>query len=375
MAIPFVDVKAQFARVKPEMDRRIATVMDHCRFILGPEVSELETALAEFTGANHCISVSSGTDALLIVLMAEGVGPGDAVFLPTFTYTATAEVALLLGASPVFVDVDPNTYNIDPNDLERQIARVKAEGILKPKAIIAVDLFGLPADFGRIGAIAAKNNLVLLDDAAQGLGGAIGNRRIGALAPYTATSFFPAKPLGCAGDGGAIFCDDADKAALMRSIRFHGVGSDPYDVQRIGLNGRLDTLQAAILLAKLTIFETELRERDALAKIYDARLKDVVAVPARPDDYHYAWAIYTIRHPKRDLIRQHLTDKGVPSAVYYAKPMHFQTAYQSYGQGPGSCPIAERLSGEVVSLPMHPYIDESTAHFICDTVIEAVSAL
>jgi dTDP-4-amino-4,6-dideoxygalactose transaminase len=297
------------------------------------------------------------------------------VFLPTFTYTATAEVALLLGASPVFVDVDPNTYNIDPADLERQITRVKAEGVLKPKAIIAVDLFGLPADFGRIGAIAAKHGLVLLDDAAQGLGGAIGNRRIGALAPYTATSFFPAKPLGCAGDGGAIFCDDADKAALMRSIRFHGVGSDPYDVQRIGLNGRLDTLQAAILLAKLTIFETELRERDALAKIYDARLKDVVAIPTRPDDYHYAWAIYTIRHPMRDLIRTHLTGKGVPSAVYYAKPMHFQTAYQSYGQGPGSCPVAERLSGEVFSLPMHPYIDEATAHFICDTVIEAVEAL
>ncbi len=372
MAIPFVDVKAQFTRIKADMDRRIATVMDHCKFILGPEVAELETALASFCGAQHCISVSSGTDALLIVLMAEGIGPGDAVFLPTFTYTATAEVALLLGASPVFVDVDPDTYNIDVKHLKKQIAATRAAGRLRPKAIIAVDLFGLPADFARIGAIAEAEGLVLLDDAAQGFGGAIGNRRIGAVAPYTATSFFPAKPLGCAGDGGAIFCNDADKAALMRSIRFHGVGNDPYDVVRVGLNGRLDTLQAAVLLSKLTIFETELAEREALSQLYDSRLRDHVATPARPKDMHYAWAIYTIRVKNRDGVRKYLTDHGVPTAVYYPKPMHFQAAYQSYGEGAGSCPVAERLSGEVLSLPMHPYIDQATAHFICDKVIEAV---
>ena len=369
MAIPFVDVKAQFARVKTDMDARIAAVMDHCKFILGPEVVELEGQLAQFAGVDHCISVSSGTDALLIVLMAEGVGPGDAVFLPTFTYTATAEVVLLLGAHPIFVDVDPDTYNIDPEHLLAQIKSVRTAGKLRPKAIIAVDLFGLPADFARIGAIAAAENLVLLDDAAQGFGGAIGNQRIGAVAPYTATSFFPAKPLGCAGDGGAIFCHDADKAALMRSIRFHGVGSDPYDVQRVGLNGRLDTLQAAILLSKLTIFEAELAEREALSRIYDQRLKGIVPTPARPAGLHYAWAIYTIRVQNRDKLRKYLTDQGVPTAVYYPKPMHFQTAYQAYGDGPGSCPVAERLSGEVMSLPMHPYIDEATAHFICDQVI------
>jgi len=308
----------------------------------------------------------------LIALMAEGVGPGDAVFLPTFTYTATAEVALLLGASPVFVDVDPVTYNIDVDDLARHVARVRQEGRLVPKAIIAVDLFGLPADHGRLNAVAQAEGLFLLDDAAQAMGGAIGNRKIGALAPMTATSFFPAKPLGCAGDGGAIFCDDADKATLMRSIRFHGVGSDPYDVQRVGLNGRLDTLHAAVLLSKLTIFDQELAEREALAKLYDDRLRQAVAVPARPADHTYAWAIYTIRSPKRDAIRAHLTANGMPSAIYYTKPMHFQAAYQAYGQGPGSCPVAERLSGEVLSLPMHPYVPHDAAHRLCDLVVEAV---
>lgn len=372
MTIPFVDVKAQFARVKTEVDRRVAEVMAHGRFILGPEVAELETALAAFTGAPHCVGVSSGTDALMIALMAENVGRDEAVFLPAYTYTATAEVALLLGAHPVFVDVDPETFNMDPADLERRIAATRAEGRLRPAAVIAVDLFGLPADYARLGPIAQAEGLVLVDDAAQAMGAAIGNRRVGTFAPYTATSFFPAKPLGCAGDGGAIFTDDPERAAILRSIRFHGVADDPYDVRRVGMNGRLDTIQAAILLAKLTIFEAEMAEREALARIYDQRLAGLVKTPARPRDHSYAWANYTIRSDRRDAIRKHLTDKGVPTALYYPKPMHFQPAYAAYGGGPGSCPVAEDLCHRTLSLPLHPYLEPSTVERICDLVAEAL---
>jgi len=372
LSIPFVDLKAQYDDLKGEIDAGIQRVLDHGRFILGPEVQEFETALAEHVGVAHVVSCANGTDALILALMAENIGPGDAVFVPSFTFTATAETVLLLGATPVFVDVDEDNFLIDCDDLEQRIAAVKKAGNLTPRAIIPVDLFGLPADYASLEKIATAHDLFLLADAAQSLGGAAQGRAVGGLAPATATSFFPAKPLGCYGDGGALLTDDAARAELWRSLRGHGTGKAKYDVVRVGLNSRLDTLQAAILLAKLKVFAGEIEARDQLAKTYDAALKDSVKTPSLSEGLRSAWAQYTIQTDDRDGLKFRLGEKGVPTAIYYPLPMHLQTAYRSLGEGEGSLPVTEGLCQKVLSLPMHPYMDDATAAHICDTVLASL---
>ena len=375
MTIPFIDLKSQYAALKSDIDTRIAAVLDHGAYIMGPEVRELEEQLAVFTGAKHAVAVSSGTDALLVALMAAGVGPGDAVFVPALTFTATAEVILVTGATPVFVDVDPKTCNIDPDDLTLRIEKTIEKGALRPKAIIAVDLYGLPADYTALNAIARTHDLLVIDDGAQAFGATLGNKRVGALAAVTATSFFPAKPLGCYGDGGAIFTDDDGQAALFKSIRVHGSGATKYEVTRIGLNARMDTIQAAVLLAKLSVFEKELVAREALATLYDDRLGDKVHAQARIPGTTSAWAQYTVMTDHRDALAAHLKDQGIPTAIYYPSPMHLQTAYREYGDGEGSLPVAEHLSHRVLSFPMHPYMDEETANGICDATLRGLETV
>lgn len=368
MTIPFVDLQQQYARLKPIIDTNIQKVLDHGGYIMGPEVAELEARLAEFAGADHCIGVSSGTDALVISLMAKEVTRGDAVFVPSFTYTATAEAILCLGATPVFVDVDPTSFNIDPADLERRVAAVRADGVLQPRAVIAVDLFGLPADYDALAEVAETSGMFILADAAQSYGATLDARRVGTLAPLTATSFFPAKPLGCYGDGGAIFTDDPELAAVIRSIRAHGQGQAKYDVVRLGMNGRLDTIQAAILLAKLTVFQEELDKRDAVAARYTANLRGTVTTPHIPQNRTSAWAQYTIQVDGRDGIQKALQSAGVPSAIYYPRPMHLQPAYAEHGAGEGSMPASESLSSRVLSLPMHPYLTMEQVDIICEAL-------
>lgn len=371
MAFPFIDLKQQYARLKPQIDANIQKVLDHGGYIMGPEVAQLEEALAEFTGARHCVSVSSGTDALLIALMSQGIGPGDAVFVPSFTFTATAEAIVFVGADPVFVDVDERTYNIDATSLEEAIETVRRAGRLKPRALIAVDLFGLPADYAKLNAIASRHDLFLLADAAQSLGARSGNKSVGSITHVTATSFFPAKPLGCYGDGGAVFTDDGGLAATMRSIRVHGQGEAKYEIVRVGLNGRLDTLQAAILLAKLSIFPDELAARHRVAHRYSERLSGAVVTPVVAAGSTSAWAQYTIQSNRREQLRAHLQSVGVPTAVYYPRPMHLQAAYRRFGAGEGSLPVSERLCDRVLSLPMHPYLTIAEIDQICGAVLEA----
>jgi dTDP-4-amino-4,6-dideoxygalactose transaminase len=370
--LPFVDLKAQQQRLGDRIGARIGAVLDHGRFILGPEVSELEAELARFTGAGHAIGVSSGTDALLIALMAEGIGAGTAVFMPAFSFAATAEVAVALGAEPVFVDVEPESFNIDAQDLERRIDAVLREGRLAPAAVIPVDLFGLPADYAAIDEVAGRHRLLVLADAAQSFGGRIGEVPVGRLAPVTATSFYPSKPLGCYGDGGAIFTIDDGRAARIRSIRVHGQGADPSDIVRLGVNGRLDTIQAAILLAKLELFAEELAAREALAALYDQGLKDVVATPARIGGRQSAWAVYSILSDRRDHLRQTLAGEGIPTMTYYPRPLHLQPAFERFGDGKGSLPIAEGLSARILSLPFHPYMERDVAGRIIDAVVRAL---
>jgi dTDP-4-amino-4,6-dideoxygalactose transaminase len=334
-------------------------VLSHCQFVNGPEVTALEAALAEFSGAKHVISCASGTDALLMVLMARNVGPGDAVLCPTFTFCATGEVVALTGATPVFVDVDEATFNIDVNSLRRGIATARQRG-LKPVAVIPVDLFGQSADHDAIGAIAAEEGLFVLDDAAQSFGARYKGRRLGTFGLATATSFFPAKPLGCYGDGGAIFTDDAALAERLRSIRVHGQGSDKYDNVRIGLTARLDTMQAAILIEKLKIFDDEIAARNEAAERYSRGLGNVVTVPHLAPGCTSVWAQYTIRLPDgvdRDGFAAALKTKGVPTAIYYPKSMHQQTAYMGFPVADGGLGSSERLSADVISLPMHAYLD------------------
>jgi len=370
--IPFVDLKAQYRHLKPAIDARIQAVLDHGNFILGPEIAELEKALADFSGAPHVVSCSSGTDALQMILMAQNVGPGDAVFMPAFTFTATAEVALLLGAEPVFVDVDGRDFNIDLESLEAAVQSLAKEGRLKPRAIIAVDLFGLPADYAGLKQLADRHGLYLISDAAQSFGAMQDNTRVGHLAPATATSFFPAKPLGCYGDGGAIFVEDAETAHVLRSIRAHGKGDDKYDIVRVGVNGRLDTLQAAILLAKLPSFAAEIEAREQLAQRYDAMLSGHVTIPLRRPGSRSAWAQYSILTPRRDELTARLKTAGIPTAIYYPRPMHQQSAYERFGHGTGSLPVSERLAREILSLPMHPFMPDETASRIGAAVIAAL---
>ena len=366
--LEFAGIRAQYAALREAIAPRIAEVFRHGRFILGPEIEELEEALRKICGARHAVAVSSGTDALVAPLLALGVGPGDAVFVPGFTFTATAEVVLLLGASPVFVDVDGASFNMASADLLERIARVRADGKLRPKAIVAVDLFGLPADYETLNQVAESEGLTLIADAAQSFGARRGNRKVGTLAPVTTTSFYPAKPLGCYGDGGAVFTDDAEMAAVLRSIRVHGQGSVQYSVERVGLNARLDSLQAAVLLGKLPAFEAEIVARNRLANRYDAGVADAVQIPARFKGIQSNWAQYSILADDRNGLRTRLGEAGIPTAVYYPEPMHLQPAYRLWSEGEGSLPVSEALCGRILSLPMHAYMRDDAA----DRIIEAV---
>jgi dTDP-4-amino-4,6-dideoxygalactose transaminase len=375
-AIPFLDLKAQQARIGPALRNRLDAVLAHGQYILGPEVAELEDRLAAFCGAKYCVGVSSGTDALQIAMMAEGIGRGDAVFLPAFTYTATAEVPLLLGATPVFVDVDPRTFQIDLAHLEARIADVKRGGVLKPRAVVGVDLFGQPADWPGINAIAARENLFTLDDCAQSFGAVLNGKRLGTAADATATSFFPSKPLGAYGDGGALFTESAERAALYRSLRTHGEGTTRYEVMRIGMNGRLDTMQAAILLAKLDVFETEIATRDTIAGIYDAALADVLDIPARMPNSASAWAVYAILlrdTATRDTVQAALRAENIASAVYYPRPLHRQPAYASCHDG-AALPVSESISERIMALPIHPDLTAAQAARVAATVRAALGA-
>jgi dTDP-4-amino-4,6-dideoxygalactose transaminase len=373
--IPFIDVAAQRRRLGARIDEAVARVLDHCQFILGPETVALEKNLAAFCGARHALGVSNGTDALMLVMMAKDIGAGDAVFVPSFTYTASAEAIVLLGATPVFVDVDEATFNIDTKSLARAIATAEKLG-LKPKAVMAVDLFGLPADYVAINAVTAPKDIYVIADAAQSFGATCGNRRAGALAPVTTTSFFPAKPLGCYGDGGAIFTDDDDLAKLITSLRNHGAGADRYDNVRIGMNGRLDTIQAAVLIEKLKIFPEEIEARERVARRYSSKLGDIVGVPQIPNGYSTVWAQYTIRVSggRRDALAAALRAQNIPTAQYYPTPVHRQGAYTGYPVADGGLPVTEKLSGEVISLPMHAYLDEPTQDRIVAAVRRALGA-
>jgi dTDP-4-amino-4,6-dideoxygalactose transaminase len=367
--IPFIDVAAQRRRLGHAIDDAVARVLAHCQFIQGPEVRVLEAELAAFCGARHVIACASGTDALLLVLMAWEVGPGDAVICPTFTFHATAEMVALLGATPVLADVQADTFNLDPESLQRAIATAERLG-LKPRAVIPVDLFGLPADHAAIAAIAAKHGLSVLDDAAQAFGASYRGRKLGALATATATSFFPAKPLGCYGDGGAVFTDDDALAARIKSLRVHGEGVDKYDPVRIGINGRLDTIQAAVLIEKLKIFPEEIVARGKIAARYSAALADIVKVPHVGNESTSVWAQYTIRLTagRRDALAAALKAQGIPTAIYYAKPLHRQQAYSGSPMADGGAPVSDRLAEEVISLPMHAYLEPA----VQDRVVAAV---
>jgi dTDP-4-amino-4,6-dideoxygalactose transaminase len=371
--IPFIDVAAQRKRLGKAIDEATARVLNHCQFLMGPEVAAFEQQLAAFCGARHAVSCSSGTDALVMILMAKGIGPGDAVFCPTFTFCATAEAAALIGATPVFVDVDPDTFNIDSRSLKSAIATAKSKG-LKPKAVIPVDLFGLPADHDAVAEVANTENLFVLDDAAQGFGGTYKGKPIGVFGHATATSFFPAKPLGCYGDGGAVLTDDDELLAILKSVRVHGGGSDKYDNVRLGLTARLDTIQAAVLIEKLKIFPEEIATRNRVAQRYNQALQDVVTVPLVPAGYGSVWAQYTIKLKagQRDPLAKALQAEGIPTAIYYAKPLHLQTAYRDFPVAQAGLPVSERLAGEVISLPMHAYLDQPTQDRIVDAVRRAL---
>ena len=372
MNIPFVDLAEQQRRIRAELDRRIGQVLDHGAYINGPEVAELEDKLAAFAGCRHAIGVSSGTDALLAALMAKGIGRGDAVFLPSFTFTATAEVVLQCGATPVFVEVDTATFNLEPNHLREAIVQTAKMGHVRPAAIIAVDLFGQPADYQAINALASEHDLFVLADGAQSFGASYHNLKVGGLAEVTATSFYPAKPLGCYGDGGAIFTNDNELAAACISLRDHGQGEGRYDIVRLGLNARLDTMQAAVLLSKLTIFEDEIRLRRTVAQRYTEQLSGMVETPVQLQDTDSIWAQYTIKLPNRDGVADRLRQQGIPTQIYYPLPMHLQPAYAHHGGGIGSLPISEQLSREVLALPMHPYLGETAIDTICEALQDAM---
>jgi dTDP-4-amino-4,6-dideoxygalactose transaminase len=372
--IQFIDLGAQRRRLGTKIDEAVARVIDSAAFIMGPEVGRLESDLAAFCGAKHVVSCASGTDALALVLMAKEVRPGDAILCPSFTFAATAEVVAWLGATPVFVDVHEDTFNIDPASLEAALKTARAKG-LNPVGVIAVDLFGQPADYGVIVPFCEREGLWLLDDAAQGWGGTYKGRRIGTFGAATATSFFPAKPLGCYGDGGAIFTDDAELDSVLRSLRVHGQGADKYDNVRIGMTGRLDTIQAAVLIEKLKIFEDEIAARNKVAGRYNEGLAEVAAVPFVLEDCVSTWAQYTIRvaPERRDALTATLKTQGIPTAIYYPRPLHQQTAYKAYPVGGNGLPVSDRIAREVISLPMHPYLDETTQERIMGAVRAALA--
>ncbi len=353
----FIDLAAQQKRIRGAIEAGFKKILDHGQYILGPEIKELEEKLADFTGSPHAISVASGTDALLMPLMVEKIGPGDAVFTSTFTFIATAGAIALTGATPVFVDIDPETFNIDPVKLEEAIRRVVSGKKFTPKGIIPVDLFGQPADYQAIQAIADKHGLFVLEDAAQSFGASQHGRKAGILARTAGTSFFPAKPLGCYGDGGMIFTGDKAAHERLLSIRVHGQGADKYTNVRIGINGRMDSLQAAVLLAKMEIFPEEIERRQQVAARYDRLLAGAMQTPKILEGNVSAWAQYSVRHPHRDEMIKKLRENGIPTAIYYPIPLHLQEAFSGLGYHKGDFPVAEKIAREIFSLPMHPYLE------------------
>ena len=367
----FRDLHRQYEALKPAIDNAMLQVASSGAFIMGPQVAALERQLADYVGVKHCISCANGTDALSLALMAWGLGSGDAVFVPDFTFFASAEVIAHCGATPIFVDVEMDTFNISLSDLKAKYAALPSH--LKPRAVVAVDLFGLPADFPALRQFAQQHGLLVLEDAAQGFGGSIGNQRACSFGDISTTSFFPAKPLGCYGDGGAVFTDNDEWADLVRSYRVHGKGSDKYDNVRIGLNSRLDTLQAAILQVKLKAFEDyELDAVNRVAEMYNQHLAGKVITPVVPQGYGSSWAQYTIQLPGRDAVKQALQAEGIPSMVYYPKPMSAQTAFATVAGMQGSCPNADRLSDTVLSLPMHPYMNPDEVALVAQKLMAAI---
>ncbi len=374
MSIPFIDLKTQYNLNKPDLDQAIAKVLEHGQYIMGPEVFELERQLADYVGVDHCVSCSSGTDALLMPLMAQGIGPGDVVFTTPFTFVATAEVISLLGATPVFVDVDAATFNMDVVHLRQQIEETLKKGELKPKVIMPVDLFGLPAEYTEIKRIAEEYDLWVLEDAAQAFGAEYKGEKTCGLTEVGATSFFPAKPLGCYGDGGAVFTNDAELHEKLVSIRVHGQATtgDKYDNVRLGLTARMDSIQAAVLLQKLKSYDDELIARNRVAEAYRKKLSGILQTPEVPQQSTSVWAQYTVlaeSDEHRTQLRQKLNEQGIPTAVYYPIPLHLATAYQYLGYELGDFPVSENLSQRVFSLPMHPFLDDEVVQQIADAVI------
>jgi UDP-2-acetamido-2-deoxy-ribo-hexuluronate aminotransferase len=390
--IPFVDLARQQRRILPKLEKSISRVLRHGQYIMGPEIKELECRLAEYVGVEHAICCANGTDALLLALMAYGVGPGDAIFTSPFTFISTAEVISLLGATPVFVDIDPRTFNIDPCCLEDAIKACKennpevyalpaipanSSGPLALKGIMPVDLFGVPVDYDRVNAVAAEHGLFVIEDAAQSFGAEYHGKRACSLGDIGCTSFFPAKPLGCYGDGGAVFTQDGNLAERMISMRVHGKGKDPYDNARIGLNARMDTLQAALLLSKLEIFPEEIVSRNRVAARYTEQLSlcESLQIPRVPEGLLSAWAQYSLLSNRREGIRSALRAKGIPTAVYYPKPLHLQTAYEGLGYRAGDFPVSESASRRIFSLPMHPYLLDEQIRIIAHEVTSALKGL
>lgn len=369
--LAFIDLNAQQRLIRPKLDAAISKVLDHGQYIMGPEVKEFESQLRKFVDVRHAITCANGTDALSIVLMAWGVGVNDAVFIPSFTYVASAESPAQLGATPFFVDVLPDSFNIDPDSLILAISEARELG-LNPKAIVAVDLFGQPADIDAVTEIAEKQGIKVLVDGAQSFGGTLDGRNVGSMGHATTTSFFPAKPLGCYGDGGAIFTNSDEDAELISSIRLHGKGSQKYDNVRVGMNSRLDTIQAAILMAKLELFPTELKQRQKISQIYNALLSDWVEVPILPDGVTSAWAQYTIQVDNRDAVQAALKAKNIPSIIYYPIPLHLQDGYMQFPRVSSGLSISERLSKRVLSLPMYPYMAEEIVNEIASSFIQIV---
>lgn len=376
MATPFINLKEQYARNKASIDTAISRVLDHGQYIMGPEVAELEKQLAEFVGTKHALACSSGTDALVLPLFTKKLSKDDAVFTSPFTFFASAESITLAGATPVFVDIDPTTYNINPQSLENAIKKVLDEGRLTPKGIVPVDLFGIAADYDEINAIASKYELFVLEDAAQSFGAAYKGKKAGGLAEVAATSFYPAKPLGCYGDGGAIFTDDTELYEELVSLRVHGqaTSGDKYDNVRIGMNARMDTIQAAVLLEKLKLYEEELIQRNRVAESYTQKLSVNTVTPKIPNQQGSVWAQYSIQVEDRAKLQSDLQKFGIPTAVFYPIPIHLSTAYKHLDYSTGDFPISEEISHKIISLPMHPYLEEEEITSISDAVNRSVDS-
>ena len=367
--IPFIDLRKQQKRLGDKIQNRINTVLSHGQYIMGPEVNELEEKLEHYTGAKHVVTCGSGTDALVLALMAYGIGPGDTVFCPTFTFPATAEAIVILGAIPYFIDVDEDTFNISVASLKKGIEKVKKQNNYKAKAIISVDLYGLPANYNELNIIAKENNMITIADAAQSFGAEYNSSKVGNVADITCISFFPAKPLGCYGDGGAILTNDINIDEKVRSLRAHGKGKSKYEIDYIGLNSRLDTIQASILLAKLEEFEWECAQRNTIAENYSRALKSKIVIPIVPDGSKSIWAQYTLKHNNREKIQNSLKEKGIPTMIYYPIPMHMQKAYKKYYNKEISLSSSENLSNQVFSLPMYPDMTEDDQKYIITNIL------